>query len=78
MQTNYMGRLKVRLENQIFYTMPFRILQKIRDIARDDAIFLYSFWFLAIWLYFSAQVSFPDEVNLWLNEQDFQPDSLCN
>ena len=40
--------------------------------------FLYSFWFLAIWLHFSAQVSFPDEVNLWLNEQDFQPDSLCN
>ena len=33
MQTIYMGKLKVRLENQIVYTMPFRILQKIWDIA---------------------------------------------
>ena len=47
MQTIYMGKLKVRLENQIVYTMPFRILQKIWDIARDDAIFFYilfGFW----------------------------------
>ena len=74
-----MGKLKVRLENQIVYTMPFRILQKIWDIAWDDAIFFIFFLVCGhLAALFAVQVSFPDEENLWLTEQDFQPDSLCN
>ena len=74
-----MGKLKVRWENQIVYTMPFRILRKIWDIAWDDAIFFIFFLVSGhLAALFAVQVSFPDEENLWLTEQDFQPDSLCN